>query len=35
LYHPRRHKWDYHFCFDGARLIGRTAIGRTTLKCSG
>ena len=31
LYHPRRHKWDYHFRFDGSTLIGRTAIGRTTI----
>ena len=31
LYHPRRHKWGYHFRFDGAMLIGRTAMGRTTI----
>ncbi len=31
LYHPRRHKWDYHFRFDGNTLLGRTAIGRTTI----
>lgn len=31
LYHPRRHKWDYHFRFEGGTLIGRTAIGRTTI----
>jgi hypothetical protein len=31
LYHPRRHKWAYHFRFDGSTLIGRTAIGRTTI----
>ena len=31
LYHPRRHKWAYHFRFDGSLLIGRTAIGRTTI----
>jgi hypothetical protein len=31
LYHPRRHKWHYHFRFDGTILIGRTAIGRTTI----
>ena len=30
LYHPRRHKWDFHFRFDEHR-IGRTAIGRTTI----
>jgi HNH endonuclease len=31
LFHPRRHKWAYHFPFDGGRLSGRTAIGRTTI----
>jgi len=31
LYHPRRHKWSYHFRFDGSILMGRTAIGRTTI----
>ncbi len=31
LYHPRRHKWAYHFRFQGSTLIGRTAIGRTTI----
>jgi hypothetical protein len=24
-------EWDYHFRFDGSILIGRTAIGRTTI----
>ena len=32
LYHPRRYKWTYHFSFQGSRLIGRTAIGRTTIE---
>ena len=31
LYHPRRHKWNYHFRFHGSTLISRTAIGRTTI----
>ena len=31
LYHPRRHKWAYHFRYQGSTLIGRTAIGRTTI----
>ncbi len=31
LYHPRRHKWSYHFRFQHSTLIGRTAIGRTTI----
>ena len=32
LFHPRRHKWPYHFRYDGGTLIGRTAIGRTTIE---
>jgi HNH endonuclease len=32
LFNPRRHKWDYHFRYEGAVLIGRTAIGRTTIR---
>lgn len=31
LFHPRLHKWSTHFRWDGATLIGRTAIGRTTI----
>src|SRR3954469_21415675 len=31
LFHPRRHSWSYHFRWDGAKLRGRTAIGRTTI----
>src|SRR5262249_34200956 len=31
LYHPSRHKWSYHFRFEGSTLVGRTAIGRTTI----
>ena len=31
LFHPRRHKWGYHFRYEGGTLIGRTAIGRTTV----
>ena len=31
LYHPRRHRWPYHFRYQGSTLIGRTAIGRTTI----
>lgn len=31
LYHPRRHKWTYHFRFEGSTLTGRTAIGWTTI----
>lgn len=31
LYHPRRDHWSDHFAWDGSSLIGRTAIGRTTI----
>ena len=31
LFHPRRHKWLHHFRYEGGRLVGRTAIGRTTI----
>jgi hypothetical protein len=31
LFHPRRHRWDWHFRWDGPVLLGRTAIGRTTV----
>ena len=31
LFNPRRHKWTTHFRWDGPVLIGRTAIGRTTI----
>jgi HNH endonuclease len=31
LFHPRKHKWGFHFRFDGGTLTGRTAIGRTTV----
>ena len=31
LFHPRNDIWGEHFAFDGARIIGRTPIGRTTV----
>jgi hypothetical protein len=31
LFHPRRHKWQRHFRWEGVLLVGRTAIGRTTV----
>jgi hypothetical protein len=31
LFNPRRHKWSRHFRWDGPVLVGRTAIGRTTI----
>ena len=31
LFHPRQDKWDEHFEWKEGRLIGLTAIGRTTI----
>ena len=31
LYHPRRHKWAWHFRWDGPCLVGRTPTGRATI----
>lgn len=31
LFNPRRHRWSAHFRWEGARLVGRTAIGRVTV----
>jgi hypothetical protein len=31
LFHPRRHKWERHFRWDGPYLVGRTAVGRVTI----
>ena len=31
LFHPRRDHWHDHFRWKGARIQGRTAIGRTTI----
>lgn len=32
LFHPRIHRWAYHFTFDGPCIAGRTAIGRATVR---
>ena len=32
LFHPRSQKWSDHFALDGARFIGLTNIGRTTIE---
>lgn len=32
LFHPRSQIWSDHFRFDGARIVGLTAVGRTTLE---
>jgi hypothetical protein len=31
LFHPRRHKWNRHFRWEGAILTGLTASGRTSI----
>lgn len=31
VFNPRRHRWETHFRWNGPHLIGRTAIGRTTI----
>jgi hypothetical protein len=31
LFNPRRDKWERHFEWDGALLVGKTAVGRTTI----
>lgn len=32
LFHPRRQTWSDHFEWRGAYLVGKTAIGRTTIE---
>jgi hypothetical protein len=32
LFHPRRHRWVFHFFWDGPFLRGRTPIGRVTVE---
>ena len=31
LFNPRRHRWPRHFRWIGARIVGRTPIGRVTV----
>jgi HNH endonuclease len=31
LFNPRRHRWARHFQWRGARVVGRTPIGRVTV----
>jgi hypothetical protein len=31
LFHPRRQNWEDHFEWRGIHLIGKTAVGRTTV----
>ena len=32
LFHPRRQLWSTHFKWSGLYLVGRTAVGRTTVR---
>jgi hypothetical protein len=32
LFNPRRHRWNAHFAREGPILVGKTAIGRTTVE---
>jgi hypothetical protein len=32
LFNPREHKWHHHFHYDGPTIVGKTAIGRTTVE---
>ena len=32
LYNPRRDRWREHFAWQGAVLVGLTAVGRTTIQ---
>jgi len=31
LFHPRRDRWDEHFTWQAAVLMGRTSLGRATI----
>jgi len=32
LFHPRQDRWSEHFEWEGAELVGRTAVGRITIQ---
>ena len=32
LFHPRRERWDEHFAWRGLYLVGRTDVGRVTVR---
>jgi len=32
LYHPRKDLWHEHFAWAGVRILGLTAVGRTTIR---
>ena len=31
LFHPRQDRWEDHFELEGVHIIGKTAVGRTTI----
>ena len=35
LFDPRNDEWSEHFSFHGARIVGRTAVGRATVRVLG
>ena len=32
LFHPRHDRWEEHFAWHGLRIVGLTAVGRTTVR---
>ena len=32
LFHPRQQQWDEHFRWEGIRILGKTDVGRTTIR---
>lgn len=32
LFHPRQQRWDEHFRWDGIHIVGKSAVGRTTIR---
>jgi 5-methylcytosine-specific restriction endonuclease McrA len=32
LFHPRRQRWERHFAWNGAILVGRTRVARATIR---
>lgn len=32
LFDPRTQRWDEHFVWQGLRIVGQTAVGRTTVR---
>ena len=35
LFNPRRHRWERHFRWKGVVIVGKTAIGRATVRVFG